>query len=358
MVAAVFLLMAGGCENSASPEDTTGTADWTWTAYVIPEMRHYVTVNTVSYAEGVGFVAGSGTDRKKPAVAISPNGEEGSWSVQEVDGLENYDSFAGKISLLNGKLLMTRGSGVRFGLLSTDGRGWAETDIGFGTKAHTFGDGVYVAGGQHGQAAWSNDGMATWTALTETETTFDNGSMSQLYIIAAAWGNGIFVMGGGRGHTAVSADGKTWTGAQGDASVSELIFGGPKGFIDAMVFTDGKFIALGGLDYGETKSAVSTDGVNWTEGGILPGLTNDKDGPRMAAGGGCILAVASNGNAAYSTDGVNWTATETGFGGTAIKDAAYGNGRFVIVGGMGKAAWCYIPAINVSRGKGGVRFVR
>jgi hypothetical protein len=341
VICVLFLLAA--CEQTPDNFTTPPQPFEQWTRYFIPEMKSYLTVNTVSYAEGMGFIAGSGTDYRKPAIAISQNGDEGSWHTFEIDGLANYNSFAGKISLLNGKFLMTRGSGIRYGLVSTDGERWTETEIGFGTKAHAFGNGIYVAGGQHGQAAWSDDGMTTWHALDEDETTFDNGEMAQLYIIAAAFGNGIFVIGGGRGHTAVSTDGKNWTGAQGDTSSSERIFGGPSGFIDALVFTDGKFVALGGMDYGETKSATSTDGVNWIEGGTVPGLTNNKDGPRMAAGGGWIVAVAVNGKAAYSPDGITWTATETGFDGMEIKDIAYGAGRFVITGYQGRAAYCEAP---------------
>jgi hypothetical protein len=353
VLALAAALLLAGCEQpdtTPSPQPDTPPSPpilfHEWTRYFIPEMRNYLTVNTVAYAPGVGFVAGSGTDYRKPAVAISPNGNEGSWRVREIDDLANYNSFAGKISLLNGKFLMTRGSGVRFGLVSADGETWTETNIGFGTKAHAFGNGIYVAGGQHGQAAWSDDDMATWHALTEEETTFDKGEMAQLYIIAAAFGNGVFVMGGGRGHTAVSSDGKTWSGARGDDSSSERIFEGPDGFIDAIIFVNGKFVALGGKDYGETRSATSRDGINWTRGGSLPGLTNNKDGPRMAAGGGWIVAVAGNGKAAYSQDGITWTAAETGFNGMEIKDAAYGAGRFVIVGYQGRAAYCDAPEKN------------
>jgi hypothetical protein len=312
--------MGGG---ETGPEDTPAGEVWVWTQYKIPKLADYLTINTVSYAEGVGFIAGSGTDLLKPAVALSPSGEPDSWTVRELDGLVYYNSFAGKISRLNGKFLMTRGSGVRHGLLSPDGVNWTETSIGFGTKAHACGVNagggeVYVVGGQNGRAAWSENGMTSWTAMTDTETTFDNGSMAQLYIIAAAWGNGIFVLGGGRGHTAVSADGKAWTGVRGEASISERIFEGPNGFIDALIFADGKFVALGGLDGQAAKSAYSADGVNWTQGGNPPGLTNGKDGPRMAYGGSFIVAVSYNGSAAYSPDGISWVATEIGFGVTAM----------------------------------------
>ena len=271
-------------------------------------------------------------------------------------GLTHYDSFVGKISRLDDKFLITRGSGVKYGLVSPDnGATWTEVSIGLGTKGHTYATykGLFLVSGQHGQAAWSDDGMATFHVLTKETTTFDNGSASQLYINAAAYGNGVFVLGGGRGHTAVSSDGKTWTGERGTAnSVSERIFDGPSGFIDCMLFAKGRFIALGGMDGASSKSAYSTDGVHWTQGGD-PGLGNSTDSPRMAYGGGYIVAVDNLGRASYSTDGITWTQTETGFDWTPIKDVAYGagingagTGRFVIVGGEGKAAYCDIEVLD------------
>jgi hypothetical protein len=140
----VFVLFScdmGDSAGNVAGEKIPGEV-WEWTQYQIPEMESYLTINTVSYAEGVGFIAGSGTDLKKPAIAVSPDGAEGSWTARELDGLQNYNSFAGKISRLNEKFLMTRGSGVPYGLLSPDGEDWTETNIGFGTKAHVFANGV------------------------------------------------------------------------------------------------------------------------------------------------------------------------------------------------------------------------
>ena len=349
----------GGIGYSQPVPFTVGTEGgdntWEWTQYTIEELSAYQTINSIAYGEGAGFIAGSGTDWNKPAIARSANGA-GRWDVTELTDLTHYDSFVGKISRLDDKFLITRGSGVKYGLVSPDnGATWTEVSIGLGTKGHTYATdkGLFLVSGQHGQAAWSDDGMATFHVLTKETTTFDNGSASQLYINAAAYGNGVFVLGGGRGHTAVSRDGKTWTGERGTAnSVSERIFDGPSGFIDCMLFAKGRFIALGGMDGASSKSAYSTDGVHWTQGGD-PGLGNSTDSPRMAYGGGYIVAVDNLGRASYSTDGITWTQTETGFDWTPIKDVAYGagingagTGRFVIVGGEGKAAYCDIEVLD------------
>jgi hypothetical protein len=293
-------------------------------------------INSVAYKEGIGFIAGGGLDYADPAISISANGVTG-WQTQTIH-MPPFDSFVGKIVNLNGTLLITRGSGVHVGLYSTNGTTWTVTEIGLGTKGFAYGNGVYVVGGQHGQAARSTN-IAAWTVLPKETTTFDNGSQSQLYINAVAYGNGRFVMGGGRGHTAWSTDGQTWTGVQGNDSVSEVIFDGPSGFIDCMVFGADKFVALGGMDGYDAKVAYSTDGVTWTQGGD-PHLKAGSGSPSVEYGGGYFLAADNAGNASYSTDGITWTPiANTTFGTTPIKGIAYGIGMFVMVGGEGKAAY-------------------
>jgi hypothetical protein len=309
-----------------------------WTAVTITGFAGD-SINSVAYKEGVGFIAGSGRNYADPVIAISANGISG-WHSQSIYK-PPFDRYVGKIVNLPGVLLITRGSGVHAGLYSTDGVTWTVTEIGFGTKGFAYANGVYVVGGQHGQAAYSTN-AADWTLLPKETTTFDNGSANSLYINAIAYGNGRFVMAGGRGHTAWSADGRTWQGAQGTASVSEVIFDGPGGFIDCMVFGAGKFVALGGMDGYDAKAAWSTDGVTWTQGGD-PHLIAGNGSPSAAYGGGYFLAADSNGNASYSADGVTWTAiANTTFAMAPIKGIAYGNNMFVMVGGDGKAAYAKV----------------
>jgi hypothetical protein len=362
--AMAFIAIIAGCDSASGsgvrpePEEEIAGPPGTWHTFVISGLESFLTVNSVAYADGVGFVAGTGTDWGSPVLARSVDGGPGEWTVKELTGLVHYDSFVGKIRRLNDRLLITRGSGVKYGLVSSDSwddsQGWdnwtwTETSISFGTKAHAYGDGVYLAGGQHGQAAWSDDDMDTWHPLTKEQTTFNDGSANQLYINAAAYGNGRFVIGGGKGHTAVSDDGgKTWTGSVTTGTTSpQAIF--DTGFIDTMLFFKGNFIALGGMDGSYTKAAYSDDGLVWYQGNMPPessnSLINSSDGPRMAAGAGYIVAVANNGKAAYTANGIDWTTMEIDFGAwVPIKDVTYGsnNGvnRFVVVGNEGKAAYC------------------
>jgi hypothetical protein len=296
-------------------------------------------INSVAYGNGV-FIAGAGADYQGPDIAVSEDGVE--WGEKITLSAELFDSYVGKIVYLNDSFLVTRGSGVKFGIFSVDnGQNWAKTDIGFGTKGLFYADGIYLAGGQHGQAAWSNDLTGGWNKLEVADTTFDQGirspgktySANSLYINAAAYGNGVFVLGGGHGHAAYSTDNAlTWT----SVTQTEIIF--DEGFIDCMIFGAGKFIALGGMDGEPAKSAWSQDGIAWTQGGD-PHLKAINGSPCIEYGGGYFLAADSDGNASFSADGLTWTAAaDTTFAGTAIKGITYGNNKFIMVGGDGKAA--------------------
>jgi hypothetical protein len=328
---------------------TQGTKNPTiWTHYVIDEMKDFLTMNTVAYGKGIGFVIGSGTDLGAggsgyPVFATSVNaGTANSWTVTHVTNvLPQFNSFAGKIRRLNNKFIATRGSGPDVAIISDDGVNWTLTSTGFGTKGFAYGEGISLIGGQKGQIAYSTDGMATWTKQTASNTGLST-SGSNGYINAAAYGNGRFVIGGGLGRTAVSTDKcLTWTmcpltGATSPKSIFD------SGFIDSMIYFKGKFIALGAVDGEPAKSAYSTDGLNWTQGGSPPDLKTGSDtSPMMAQGAGYLIAVDLQGKAAYSTDGINWISCgNTKFDGNPIKDIAYGNGRFVIVGAGGRVSYC------------------
>jgi hypothetical protein len=328
-------------DNTDSDKQATKTPT-SWTSYTITEMQNLVTLNSVAYGKGIGFVIGSGTDYAYPVFAVSTTANSNSWTVKEVTAnISGFDSFVGKVRRLNNKFIATRGSGPDYAIISVDGINWQSVYIGFGTKGFAYGEGVSLVAGQKGQAAYSTDGMLTWTKKTHTDTGFSNNG-SNGYLNGAAYGNGRFVVGGGQGRTAISTDGgNTWTHCQETGVTSpKVIF--DSGFIDSMIFFKGKFIAMGGMDGAEAKSAYSTDGLNWTQGGN-PGLKTSNDtSPMMVQGAGYIVAVDLQGKAAYSTDGINWTSCgNTGFPDyNGIKDVAYGNGRFVMVGAGGRVSYC------------------
>jgi hypothetical protein len=93
----------------------------------------------------------------------------------------------------------------------------------------------------------------------------------------------------------------------------------------SVTYGGGKFVAI---TYSTSISAVSTDGINWTQGNLPTrgsGVWRD-----VAYGSGIFVAVTDSGTVATSTDGANWTQrTMQSIGARSI---TYGGGKFVAVG--------------------------
>jgi len=184
-------------------------------------------------------------------------------------------------------------------------------------NAIAYGGGKFVAVGDHGQMAYSSDGIS-WTAIPRVI-----GPRNDTNIYAIAYGSGKFVAGGrdyNNGIMTYSSDGVNWT------TITDSTFTGP---IDAIVYGGGKFVAVQGSNGG--KMAYSSDGVNWTA------VTDStlKSIKAIAYGGGKFVASSSGNDSqmAYSSDGINWTVvTDSTFTGY-IQAIAYGSGKFVAGGG-------------------------
>jgi hypothetical protein len=222
----------------------------------------------------------------------------------------------------------------------------------------------------------------TWTAVADRIGDYD--------IVNIAYGGGRFVAVNARGYVYYSDDGVTWTQAPdkfsfgGDQQEPTLVWGGMEGaekFVTHIVtptdgaifystngvnweispsryYTEvydiawggtggaGKFVAVGGRDVNGRGIAYSADGITWTKvDGELGFYVYVRDIVRGgAAGAEKFVGVAGLGKMAYSADGVTWTEiseTDTTFFyesgsnivGVAINGIAYGNGKFVAVGG-------------------------
>jgi hypothetical protein len=138
-------------------------------------------------------------------------------------------------------------------------------------------------------------------------------------------------------------DGVTWSEKKNDNPVN------PQHAI-AYGNGNGKFIAVGSDDDeggrregGGGRMAYSTDGVTWTV--IEQNIFAETVPIAIAYGNGKFVAVGGwmdGGQMAYSTDGVTWAAIEQSvFGeGDPLRGIAYGGGKFVAVGGWdGKMAY-------------------
>ena len=225
----------------------------------------------------------------------------------------------------------------------------AVADSTFGTtsiRAIAYGNNRFVAVGDEGKMAYSDDGE-NWTAAADSiiwKWKYD--SSTTVYtaaIFAIAYDNGRFVAGGGRGKMAYSDDnGVTWK-AVADSKFPSMIVSSQTVADDlnirAIAYGDGRFVAGGGAG----KMAYSTDGANWTavaDSTFYAGGATANYIYGIAYGNNRFVAGGFSGQMAYSTDGETWTAVaDSIFGTDNIYGIAYEGGRFVAGGSRGKMAY-------------------
>jgi hypothetical protein len=184
--------------------------------------------------------------------------------------------------------------------------------------------------------AYSADGVI-WIATAPGTAAGASSTFGTSDIKAITYANYKFVAVGAEGKMAYSANGVNWTRITGTFGTDS---------INAIVYGD-KFVAVG--DSG--RKAYSADGVSWTGAGTdaLGSITG------IAYGQPRYVAVSQNGSIAISENGINnWGIFPAGtyppsykqpknssFGTSRIYGVAYGNGRFVAVGGDGRMAYSY-----------------
>ena len=194
-----------------------------------------------------------------------------------------------------------------------------------------YGLGLFVAvGGNYGvigRIATSPDGI-TWTARTS--------SFGSTTILAITFGNGLFVAGGENGKIATSPDGITWT-----QRVSP--FGGDH--IRGMGFGNNTYVAVGEGN----KLATSPDGITWSLGtsplvaanAIIYDVNYGADGYWVFA---AAETPAGTGAVATATNPAGtWTQRVLNFGTDSAYGIGYGNGCWVIVGDYGSLATASDP---------------
>jgi photosystem II stability/assembly factor-like uncharacterized protein len=182
----------------------------------------------------------------------------------------------------------------------------------------SWGNGIFVAGGENGKISSSPDGIV-WNDLTNS--TFDNSAIKSI-----AFGNNKFVAVGNDGKIATSQDGITWT-AIADSTFSDSD-------INDITFGNGLFVAVGN----NNKMAVSLDGIAWAE---VNGPFGNFNISAIAFGNDKFVAARwGRGTDIYATssDGTNWTKIEVNFNSSFIYDISFGNYRFVAVGNTGNDA--------------------
>ncbi|GHV84041.1 hypothetical protein AGMMS50212_13810 [Spirochaetia bacterium] len=204
------------------------------------------------------------------------------------------------------------------------------------------GDAKFVAVGDAGKMAYSNDGI-DWTLIpagTGAGTTnFDSTGINGI-TYGGKGGNAKFVAVGDAGKIAYSNDGIDWTLIPAGTGADRSNFGTTtiNGITYGSEGSNAKFVSVG--DTG--KMAYSNDGIDWTlipagrgEGTTTFGSTiND-----IVYGSGKFVAVGVYSYKAYSSNGIDWTDGMVGKNNSCI---VYGDGKFVAGGGY-SSEYCIYP---------------
>ena len=220
------------------------------------------------------------------------------------------------------------GKSTNQGLYSQNGTSWASTGLlptngnwnglHYGKKAADSTMTWICLNEGTNNGAYSTDDGASWTAMTLTSTADWK---------STAYGKDKFVIvstGNTTGGAAYSADGITWTasnlGGAGTQNYHKVIFG------------KNEFIAItDGAQYSQ-----SSDGINWNSK-ALPTFTDTRTKVKdIAWGNGRYLVIGDRGTEAfYSFDGVNWSVTAV----DSTADSSIGGGDGLLEYGMGAFLW-------------------
>jgi hypothetical protein len=191
------------------------------------------------------------------------------------------------------------------------------------TRGGDSGDYKYVAVGENGKIAYSEDDDDTWTLCTSTP--FGNDT-----IYGVTWGGGKFVAVGSGSKVATSTNGTTWTQVTDDDITDNGYM-----FLD-IAWGNNKFVAIssgGRVFYSSSGTSSSWDMAMTSMGYFSSGVYG------VIFGAGKFVAVGANGKMATSLDGATWTPVDTtSFGTDYIYGVTFGNNKFVAVGANGKIA--------------------
>jgi hypothetical protein len=253
---------------------------------------------------------------------FSPFGTSRPWAIVEGGGKIVAGADGGKIAY------STNGTHWVLSMQTVFGVNEAVRGIAY-SSALGSGNGRFVAVGYNGKAAYSDDGGVTWTAAT-------TGLSSSL--LTVAYGNNKFIAGGDGGEVRASVDGMNWTGITG-WDVSSIL---DHETVMTLVYANGNFVAAGN----KGKVAYSADGSkNWNWSQDVAGTTDPNRKGMLSiaynSSGVFVAAMKTNTHLVYSKNpcvsGAAWSWVEHHVG-ADIEAAAFGNGKFIVVGAGGKAS--------------------
>jgi hypothetical protein len=186
--------------------------------------------------------------------------------------------------------------------------------------------------------AATSGGVELTTAITTTSSQSvtlsgawqAGASTSKTDLKSIAYGNGTYVAVGGTSGTAsaVSATSPTTAWIDRSSTITAL----SAGYYSDVVYGNGYFVAI---NYGGTITSISSNGVAWSAGGVLPAT---KNWVGLAYGNGRFVAIATDGTTATCINidkgsSCTWTATNAGLPSavTTWSNLRYGQGVFMAI---------------------------
>ena len=173
-------------------------------------------------------------------------------------------------------------------------------------------------------------GTGTTTITDPGQSTFGANS-----IVSITYGAGRFVAVGDNGNMAWSNDGIIWNAIPGGGT-NPITDPGQSTFgangIWSITYGAGRFVAGGS----NRRIAWSNDGINWTA--VDTDTTFPSDINFVIYGASGFIAGGSGLRMAWSDDGKIWRIIDR-TNQINIRDITYGDGRYVVVGDLGRIAW-------------------
>jgi hypothetical protein len=277
----------------------TSSDGLSWTARASGTTNH---LRGITYGAGKYVAVGSLGE-----IVTSPNGT--AWTRQAGTDVRNLRA----ISFGNGAFVAVGNGGAAF--RSTNGVAWSVIPYtALDLRGVSFVNGTFISVGQYGYVHTSSDGLAWIYNYTPT--------YEGLYDIARGSGN--FVAVGKRGALLITTNNAQWFDQRLNADFS---------FIDA-AYGAGKFVAAGYAYSGSPLSNiwVSTNGRTGTITNVHPDVRVNAilyaEGKFVAGGYECC---PNTNDIWVSSNAVNWSRHRVDV--ANISDIAYGNGKFIAVGG-------------------------
>lgn len=293
------LLPTGGSANQVLTKSSSEDYETAWKS--IPEigigfMRGYALENDsmIDLGDVEACTFGNGI-----FVLVAWNGTFAAYSY---DGLHWYKSTDFPTGVSGGNFSCIANNNSRFVAINTRGdvitanssaTTWTKTKtLKNGYRCITYGNGLYVAGGENGTIAYSSDGES-WSEISMT-------SLSNDTISGIAWnGNDRFVAVTNSGNTLYSSNGKNWyignnTGITHKPNFAKIAYG------------NGKYVVISSNEY----IAYSTTGYNvWRKVNTYDSKSKNNI---IFLNGYFIIIQQGTTNILYSSDAITWKSSNIG----------------------------------------------